>query len=915
MTGLRGGLFFGLLGSLAGWRDGQRLELGTPQQRRVLALLLVRRNEVVAIDHLVDALWGEAPPQNAIQVVRTYVSRLRTCLESAAHEDELRLTTHPGGYALELQDGERDVDVFESLALAGHAALEAGAAAKAESQLREALGLVRGSPLAGLEDDEFCRNEAERLAELRLLVCEDLVEARLAQGEHRELISELRAAVSEHALRERFWAQLMLALYRSGRQAEALETYQQARRLLAEELGLEPSQELRTLERRILLQEQTLDHRDVGRRHGVPTFATSFVGRQEAVEEVRARLARERLLTLVGPAGTGKTRLAAEVTAHVRAAFPDGIWWIDLTAADRRGVALAFASSLSIRESAWQGVEDLVVARLRGARVLLVADNCEHVAAQVAALATRVLSETESARILATSREPLRVGGEGVHPVPPLAVPPATVPADELMEYEATRLFVARAATAAGSDDVDEANAAAIARIVERLDGLPLAIELAAGKLRSLSLPELAGRLDERLGILGDGERTAPARHRTLQTAIEWSFDLLTADERSVLYRLAAFPGTFDAAAAEAVAAADDVVPTAVLPLLTRLVDKSLVAVEVGKPSRYRLLWTVRAFALERARATGEVDGAARRHRDHYLELGEHVFRHMIDSELAAWLVRVRADQDNFRVAIRWSLEQRHGDAALQLASALNGWWYRTGQLSEGLDFLERSLDLGDEGSIWRPRALAGCALLGVAAAVPNAAELAAAAVAACEEADPELHAFTLVFQAQTLVERGRLDEAEKTLERARQIFAGLAHEETLFCDQWLGVVRLRRGDLDGARTYLVRAVEGYRKIRSPLDAGWPLLDLARVELAEERLDEAEAWATDAVKDFRARNDPRGLAAAFICLGRVHSERGEVDRARLFLNEALALARRWRYPMEGADAEAALRSLEALPAS
>jgi len=349
--------------------------------------------------------------------------------------------------------------------------------------------------------------------------------------------------------------------------------------------------------------------------------------------------------------------------------------------------------------------------------------------------------------------------------------------------------------------------------------------------------------------------------------------------------------------------------------LLTRLVEKSLVAVEIGEPSRYRLLWTVRGFALERSRAAGELDPAARRHRDHYLELGEHVWRQMIGPGLAAWLVRTRAEQDNLRAALRWSLDEGHGDAALELASALVVWWFRSGQLSEGLRLLERALEVAAADSLWRPRALLGRALLGTAAGTPDAAEATAAAVAACEGTESELLAFALVFRVQTQVSEGRLDEAEAAIERARPIIAKLAHPERHICDQWLGVVRSRRGDLDGARDALVRAVEGYREIRKPLDAGWTLVELARTELAADRVEEAERWASDAVRDFRARGDPRGLAAAFVCLGRSHAARQSGGRARVFLDEALELARRWGYRLEGDEAETALRELDGVAGS
>ena len=904
------GLFFGLLGPLAVWRDGRPLELGTPQEQRVLAALLLHRKELVTTDELVDALWGEAPPPNAVQVVRTYVSRLRRRLVEPG-EETVPLAGRMGGYVLATREGQADVDHFESHARTGRTRLQAGDFPAAVSHLGMALALVRGPPLGGMAYESFCRAEVERLEELGLLVREDLVEARLGRGEHRTLIPELRAAVAEQPLRERFRRQLMLALYRSGRQAEALEAYRQARELLRERLGLEPGPELRVLERRILLQEQTLDHGAVGRAHGLPRYPTSFVGRRADLQAVQARVRRERLVTLVGPAGTGKTRLAASVVGRLRDAFPDGIWWVDLAPADADGVAFAVASSLGLQDVPGRAAEDLVVARLRGASVLLVIDNCEHVAAPAAALAHRVLGETETARILATSREPLQVAGEGVHEVPPLPVSAgAGASADELAESDAARLFVARATTLLGRFTLDEPNVAAVARVVDRLDGLPLAIELAAGKLRSLSPTELAERLEQSPALLGGDARGTAARHRTLEAAIAWSFDLLTDAEHAALLRLAIFPGTFDGRAAEAVATDGKVEPSSALLLLTRLVERSLVAVEIGEPSRYRLLWTVRTFALERARAASELEAAAERHRDHYVELGEQVWRHMIGPGLAAWLPRARAEQDNFRAALRWSLEQGHGDAALQLASALVGWWFRSGQLNEGLALLERALALAEESSPWRPRALMGRALLGPAVGVPDAAEATAAAVAACEGAESELLAFALVFRAQTQIGEDRLDEAEAAIERARPIFAALAHPERHACGQWLGVVRLRRGDLDGAREALVRAVEGYRRVRKPLDAGWSLVELAQVELAAGRVDEAERWATDAVRDFRQRGDPRGLAAAFTRLGRVHAARHDETRARLFLDEALELARRWEYQLEGDEAETALRQFD-----
>ena len=483
-------LRFGVLGPLVAWRSDRPLALGSPQQQAVLAVLLVRRGQFVSADALVDALWPDDAPANAVQTVRTYISRLRKLLAGGPIAP---LVSASYGYQLPAAAAEVDIERFEELATAARAALADGAAVEAESLLTAALGLVRGRPFEGLEDLPAVRSERERLIELQLLLDEDLVEVRLEQGRHRELVPELRARVAEIPERERPWAQLMLALYRSGRQAEALATYREARGILSAEFGLEAGEELRRLERLILLQERTLDHDEAGRMHGMPRPATSLIGRDDLLAQLRELMGRERLVSLVGPAGVGKTRLAIEVATQLRPSFPDGIWWVDLAAVDAQTVTAAFARALSLREEAG-GVraDDMVIARLRGARMLLIVDNCEHVVGAVAPLLSRVVAETTSPRLLTTSREPLRVGGEAIQPVPPLRTPAETTPAvDRLLDYEAAQLFLARSGGSLDQDRLGDVDAAAVARIVVRLDGLPLAIELAAGRLRSLPLPEL----------------------------------------------------------------------------------------------------------------------------------------------------------------------------------------------------------------------------------------------------------------------------------------------------------------------------------------------------------------------------------------------------------------------------------------
>lgn len=905
-----GQLRFGLLGPLAAWSEGDQIRLGSPQQQAVLAVLLVRRGEFVSADALVDALWHEDAPANALQTVRTYLSRLRKLLTVG---DVSPLERGAAGYRLPIDATETDVEHFEAFARLAHTALSEGKPADAEELLTSALALVRGRPLDGLEDLDAVRFEQERLAELGLLLRDELVQARLDLGQHLELVSELRARVADNPERERSWAQLMVALYRSGRQVEALAAYREARAVLAETFGLEVGEELRRLERMILLQERTLDHNEVGRLHGVPRPATSLIGRDGMLAELCALVDRERLVTLTGPAGVGKTRLAIEAAARLRPQFADGIWWIDLAAADGAGVVPAFVHVLGLREAAGRApAGELIVARLRGTHMLLIVDNCEHVLGTVAPLLGRVLTETASAHVLTTSREPLRSGGEVVRPVAPLRNPSETTLAvHELLDYEAAQLFLARSAGSLDPDRLGDAEASAVARILMQLDGLPLAIELAAARLHSLPLTELTRVLETQLEVLSGGERTAPARHRTLEAAIEWSYDLLGEGERRALVRLAVFPGSFDAVAASMVITGDGTDPDSVPRLLSQLVDRSLLTLEAGEP-RYRLLQTVRAFVRKRTVATEEFAMAAERHRDHYTTLAEELNRRLLQPGLAPWLDRAYMEQENFRTALVWSLDHGHGDAALRLAAALGTYWYRTSQLSEPLELLRRAFDAAPPDSQWRPGALVARAHLQLAAGDSESRTTVANAVAACEEGDRGLFAYALAALAHSQMLDGRIAEAQHSIGRSHEIFAELADAEGLhFTDEVMGVACYLGGDLETAHRYLLRSRDGYFEMRGSAQAGWTHIYLARVQVELGQLDAAEASARTAIEEFQSRHDPRGLAAAYTCLGRTHAANGDLERARLFLDEALEIAHRWEYPIETTEAEAALGLLEA----
>ncbi|TWF81790.1 transcriptional regulator [Pseudonocardia hierapolitana] len=535
---------FGVLGSLAVWTaDGEPVRIPELKVRALLADLLVHAGRPVGVDRLIDDLWAERMPRDPHGALQTRVSQLRRALAAGGGRD--LVVFQPPGYVLQVRDEALDVTRFRRLT--AQAAAAAGPRERA-GLLADALALWRGPALADFADEEFARSAAARWEEERLEALESRAEARLALGEHGALAAELGELVARHPLRERLRAAHLRALHRSGRQTEALAGFHDFRRLLADELGLAPGRELVALHEAILRHdpaEEPAPEVDALPRSNLPEPLTAVVGREDAVTAVRARVAGARLVTLTGPGGVGKTRLALEVAAGLREPDGDGPWLVELAALDARvdgfassvAVATTVATALGLRDDPRSAVDpaERVADALRTRRTLLVLDNCEHLAGAVADLVEALLAAAPGLRVLATSREPLRVAGEALWPVPPLALPaPDASPALQ-RAAGAVQLFAARAAAATPDFVLDDATAAAVARICRRLDGLPLALELAAPRVRVFGVHELADRLDavgplahtDRFGLLGTGPRSAPARQRTLRATIDWSWGLL----------------------------------------------------------------------------------------------------------------------------------------------------------------------------------------------------------------------------------------------------------------------------------------------------------------------------------------------------------------------------------------------------
>jgi len=688
---------------------GRSVPIGGRQLRVLLILLALDAGRVVPAGSLAGQLWpGEPPghpghPGNALQ---TLVSRLRAELRRAGLGQVIE--SHPAGYRLAVPPDAVDATVFEALAVQGRRALAEGDAETAARVLRSALQAWRGQPLVDAIGCDAAEVAAARLTELHASVLADRIEADLALGEGASLVGEVRALTSADPLAERPRALLMRALYAAGRQAEALAVYHEARELLAGRLGVDPSAQLEQVYLRILRADPSLyPERAVASipgtagapRAGQPL--TSFVGRDSEVSLVLKNLAAARLVTLTGPGGVGKTRLAGEVSAHLHRP----VSFVELASVtDPAEVPYAVLDAVGVREPVIRrrggqpGASplDRVAAALADRDEVVVLDNCEHVIEAAAALAGRVLAACPRMRIVATSRQPLRIEGETLSPVPPLAVPPAAVPAGEsrgsLESYGSVRLLRDRAVAVRPDFELGTANAAAVARICRALDGMPLAIELAAVWLRTLTPAQLAERLDDRFALLTGGSRTALPRHRTLRAVVDWSWDLLAPAEQVLARRLAVFPAGATLAMAEQVCA-DDLLPSAaVLPALSGLVDQSIVTVgqtpdggdgDLAMSPRYRMLETVRAYGLERLAEAGEQDQLRGAFAARYLDLAETADPWLRTADQGRWLRELAAEQDNLHAALRLAITRRDADTALRFVRALGWYWNLRGQPGE----------------------------------------------------------------------------------------------------------------------------------------------------------------------------------------------------------------------------------------
>lgn len=850
-----------LLGPFDVLADGEPLALGRRQQRALLAILLLRVNQPVSTDELVELLWPERPPGKPLVSIQGYVSGLRKLLGAETIE------TAGGGYRLTAEPGTLDVHRFTQRLAEGEDALARGAPQQARELLEAALALWRGPALADFAYETWAQEEANRLEELRLVARERLGDARLALGAHAELVAELEALVREHPLRERLRAQLMLALYRSGRQAEALEEYGRARELLVEQLGIDPGPELQELQRAILNQDDTLAapvRAEAAREAHLPVPADSFVGRRSELRDLSALLRRQevRLVSLVGPGGSGKTRLAVELGRRLSPSFPDGVQWSPLG-----GIGDGSIVGSMLPEDVGDG------------KSLLIVDNAEHVLAEVAPVVAAVLARTEVLTVLVTTRERLQVHGEHVVPVAPLA------------DDDAAALFRDRAEALRPGFD---APAESVAGLCRRLDALPLAIELAAGRTSVFTVPQILERLEQRPEFLKGG-RDVDSRQRTLEATIAWSYDLLPAEQQDLLQRLSVFAGGFDLHAAEAVVDAD-------AELLESLAEKSLVHVTPQSDGvlRFALLETIRVFAAarlaEQPRAAASLRAA---HAAHYLGRAEEQDAVIATAEQLPAVDWFQREIDNIRAAAARLAQTGDGTGLGRLVVVTNYAMNNT-HPQEHWNWIERALQLGVDDAELRSRLQRAGTLNAFLRGRLDDADRCSREMLADAEASGEPAILSRALETRGIIVGG--DEGRMMLRQARQLAESIGDlDGATHIGINLGAASLAAGAYADAAEESRRALEFVRVSGNRIGMAVAQLNLALASYFLGDLETIAASTREARELAEAVHDRSSVAITMLLEGALAARGGDRDRAARELAGAEEILRELDISLEAAE--------------
>jgi predicted ATPase/DNA-binding SARP family transcriptional activator len=1042
---------FRLLGRLEVEANGVDVTPARKQHRALIALLLLHEGEIVATDDLVEALWGDRPPETAHKAIHGHISALRKLLGAE------RIETRPPGYLLRLAEGD-ELDICRVEAIAAAAPRDDGLARSEE--LREALALFRGEPLAEFRYEAFASEEAARLEALRLAVLEEQIESELQRGRQEDVVPELERLIAENPFREGLRAQLMLALYRAGRQVDALRAYQEARSVLVDELGVEPSSALQRLERQILNQDPGLaapdtfaparhrseatkpvgivtflftdievsalepartvvgqhggfvvdtegdsflaafarardavaaavgiqratrnivrlriginsaeaisidegyggsgvrsaasiqsaahigqillsqttrdllretpldeaDVRDLGKHRlqdlmpaqrlfqlsvpelenefpplrsletrptNLPLQPTALVGRERDIREVADLLGRPgvRLVTLTGTGGTGKTRLGLQVAAELLDDFADGVFFVDLAPlADPELIPATVARTLAVVDTGDETIVATLGRHLCDRRLLLVLDNFEHLI-EAAPLVADIAGTTSASRLLVTSRAPLHLAGECVYPVHPLETPDGADDLEQLLQCESVALFASRARSVRPDFVVTTANAPPVAEICKALEGLPLAIELAATRVGVLPPAVMLQRLDHLLKLLKGGAREAPERQRTLRATIDWSYELLEPQEQRLFGRLGVFAGGFMLEAAESVCGYDlDVVDG-----LASLTDNGLARVEgTEEEPRFVMLETIREYAVERLEESDEAEDVPRRHAEHFLALAEEAEPNLRGSP-GGWLDRLECELNNLRAALDRFEALGESERALRLAAALWRFWYLRGHLAEGRRRLERVLRGDGRPTAARAKALNGAAVMAVNTGAPATAKLRAEEALALHRTLGDMWgaAYSGFMLGSALEVGGDPARAQPLYEESARVFRELGDEHSaVLVSRNLAATYDSLGDRQRARALYednlrrARATSNERMEASTLGA------LATIALEEGRLEDADEMLRASLRIHNGLGDLLDTAVDLCRFAAVLARKGKAVTATRLLSSLEAL--------------------------
>jgi predicted ATPase/DNA-binding SARP family transcriptional activator len=911
---------FGILGPLSVQQDGRPVRVAGRRRRALLLRLLADAGRAVPTELIAEDIWQASPPPGWASTLSSHASLLRGIL------GEGRLVGADGGYLLVVEPDELDAWLFEAEFEDSRKAANDADHRGARDLLRSALARWRGVPLIDAGGAPWALTHQARLGELRLAALESLVEALLAGDEPEEAVALAEASVADHPLRERLWAQLMVGLYRTGRQADALRSFQRVREILGSELGLNPGPDLVEIEQKILSNDPTIgrpsegvprpamgdrgvaggrpratvtgsSHQSGPRRHSVeaqahnlPTQLTEFIGRHRELTAGAGLLARSRLVTITGSGGCGKTRLGLALAERAAGDYPAGIWFVPFEVAEEPDqVTSVLARHVGLGELGGLDAASVVAAVADVAadsNMLLILDNCEHLADHVAQLVESLLAESQSLRILATSREPLAVSGEVVWPIQPLQLPPDSVTSlgvEDILRAESAQLFVARAQAAWPLLELDDGTVPLIAEVCRGLDGIPLAIELAAGMVGTVPLLEIAQNVQTQLRLTTD-RRHVVERQRTLGATIDWSFRRLDQAEQHLLTRLAVFNGGFTLDAANALAG--EVTADAVAPMLRRLVQKSVVAAEGDARGihRYRLLAAIRQFAVLRLAGEDALDDARRAHAQYFMGLAEQADRNVHGPEAAVWLARVALELPNLRTALTYSLTDGSVATGARLAGALRWFLGRLANFDEAAVWIDRVVARRSELALpLQVFVLTAAATLAFSRGdFSITADVGEVAVALARTLDnPQELATALSVRGGAAVYEGNFDRAGECFEEAAPLCRRLGDRWGLgwLLTSW-GLMARRMGQLDLAQERLAEALATFNAMGDTHGAILPTLHLGLVAQAAGDLEEAAARCGQALELASQIGDRQYVHIVTTSLARIHIDIGDLDLGR-----------------------------------